>query len=175
MIASDLLHDPKRRSYGAMPEMDALTEEGALQEAALIDARFIVAESTVALLFDLRLAIQLRLGNTGILIVHELRKLEWVRGASPSSHRVWHAVTGSIPDNRDGRFSLRIGLAPDAELRLEGDSAEFYVGDVPGLSETPPDFMEDSEEEISAAMPSWDAKFVPSFATFLDPADSRSV
>jgi hypothetical protein len=48
-------------------------------------------------------------------------------------------------------------------------SAEFFVGDIPGLPEAPPDFTEDDEETVAAGMPAWNAPFHPIWATFIDP------
>ena len=60
MIAFELFHDPERRQYASMPEADPLTEEAALQEAALTDLRFDATSSSVGLLFDLRVSLQFR-------------------------------------------------------------------------------------------------------------------
>ena len=168
MIAGELFHDPERRSYASMPEADALTEQGALQEAALVDVRFDAMDNSVGLLFDLRGAIQVREAPVGILIARGVTRLEWVADRRRPG-RVWHAVTGSIPDNRGGRFHLLLGFASDAELRVEADAAEFYVGDMPGMDGAPPDFVEDDDEFIRAGMPSWGSAFAPIGATFLDP------
>jgi len=168
MIAADLFHDPERRSYASMPEADALTEQGALQEAALVDVRFDAMMASVGLLFDLRGAIQLRDAPVAILIARGVSSLEWV-GDHRRPGRVWYAVTGSVPDSRRGRFHLSLGFAPDAELRVEADAAEFYVGDMPGIDAAPPDFVEDDDRVIRARMPSWASVFVPIAATFLDP------
>jgi hypothetical protein len=172
VIVIDLFHDPARRSYAAMPEMDPLTEKGALQEAALVDVRLNVVESWVAVLFDLRMALQLRTGNVGLLIAREVQRVDWADGRLTGFPRIWHAVTGSDPDNRHGRFGLRLGFASNAELVIDALAAEFYVGDVPGLDEAPPDFMQDTEAVIQAGMPGWESIFVPGFATFLDPSGS---
>jgi hypothetical protein len=168
MIAADLFYDPKRRSYASMPEADALTERGALQEAALVGLRFDSITSSVGLLFDLRGAIQLRDELVAVLIARGVTRLEWVNDHRRPG-RIWHAVTGSIPDNQSGRFSLLLGFAPDAELRLEADAAEFFVGDMPGMDQAPPNFVEDDEDTIRLGMPSWAATFTPNAATFLDP------
>lgn len=168
MIAADLFHDPNRRSYASMPEADALTERGALQEAALVDVRFDATSGSVGLLFDLRGAIQLRDGSVALLIARGVNRLEWV-SERPRPGRTWHAVTGSIPQNLEGRFSLLLGFASDAELRIEADGAEFYVGDMAGMDCAPPDFVEDDDETIQAGMPNWTWTFVPVAATFLDP------
>lgn len=168
MIAADLFHDPNRRSYASMPEADALTEQGALQEAALVDVRFDATTASLGLLFDLRGAIQLRDASVALLIARGARRVEWVNEKSRPG-RTWHAVTGSIPDNRSGRFTLVLGFASDAELRLEADAAEFYVGDMAGMDSAPPDFVEDDDETIQAGMPNWTCTFAPIAATFLDP------
>lgn len=168
MIAADLFQDPNRRSYASMPEADALTEPGALQEAALVDVRLDPSTGSVGLLFDLRGAIQLRDASVALLIGRRVRRLEWVHERTLPG-RTWHAVTGSIPDNRNHRFSLLLGFASDAEMRLEADAAEFYVGDMAGMDCAPPDFVEDDDETIRAGMPNWTWTFVPLAATFLDP------
>ncbi len=170
MIPADLFQDPARRSHAAMPEMDALTEQGALQEAALVAARVDVLHSAVGLLFDLRGALQLRMGTVAVLIARKVERFEWSTNRR-SDHAVWYAVMDSVPDTRSGRLLLRLAFAPHAELVVEAEAAEFYVGDMPGMDQAPPDFLEDSDEVIRAGMPSWESRFVPGFATFLD-ADS---
>lgn len=168
MIAADLFHDPNRRTYASMPEADALTERGTLQEAALVDVRFDATSGSVGLLFDLRGAIQLRDASVALLIARGVSRFEWVNERSRSG-KTWHAVTGSIPENSEGRFSLLLGFASDAELRLEADGADFYVGDIAGMDCVPPDFVEDDDETIRAGMPNWTRTFGLTGATFLDP------
>lgn len=168
MIAADLFHDPDRRAYASMPEADALTERGALQEAALVDIRFDATSGSVGLLFDQRGAIQLRDASVALLTARGVSRFEWVYERERSGP-TWHAVTGSIPDNSDGRFALFLGFASDAEVRVEADGAEFYVGDMPGLDCPPPNFVDDDSETIQAGMPNWTRTFAPLAATFLDP------
>lgn len=171
MKAIELLDDQDRRAYAAMPEMDALTEEGALQEAALVDVRFDVMTRTAAMIFDLRGALQLREGGVAVVVGRDVTRLEWTTHHARSGC-VWHAVTGSKPDNAAGAFGLQLFFAPDAELHLNAGSGEFYVGDMAGLEGAPPNFVEDAIEVVRAGMPRWDAVFTPAFATFLDPPRS---
>lgn len=168
LIAADLFHDPNRRSYASMPEADALTERGALQEAALADVLVDTTSRSLGLLFDLRGALQFREASVALLIARGVSRFEWVNERSRSG-RAWHAVTGSIPDNRNGRFSILLGFASDSELRLEADGAEFYVGEMAGMDCAPPDFVEDDDEAIRAGMPNWTRPFTPIAATFLNP------
>lgn len=82
--------------------------------------------------------------------------------------RGYRIVQQSNPGELGGRFTLLLGFASDAELRLEADGAEFYVGDMAGMDCAPPDFVEDDDETIEAGMPNWTWTFAPTAATFLD-------
>jgi hypothetical protein len=166
-IGSLLLPDPQLRRFAAKPEMDPLTEDDALQEAQLLDVRFDALRSTVGLLFELRLALQLREGNTGVLVGRGLRELSWTAG-SRSTHRTAWTVGGSLPRNESQLFGLQLGLWPNARLVLRAESASFFVGDVPGLDRIP-NYAEDDDATIRAHLASWESEFVPVHAVFLDP------
>ncbi|HEX2050729.1 MAG TPA: hypothetical protein VHJ34_08875 [Actinomycetota bacterium] len=75
----DLFCLPERKTFAAKPEMDPLTEGASLMESRLIGVRFDAVASIAGLLFDLRQAIQLRLANTGVLIVRGVERLTWER------------------------------------------------------------------------------------------------
>lgn len=170
MIVEDLFHDPLRRSFAAMPEMDALRDADALQEADLVAVRVDVTRSIVALLFDLRSALQFRMANTALLVGHGVQRFAWSRGIEPRAGRGAHYVMSSRPNNEHQRFAIAIGCLQSSKLDLEAVSAEFFVGDIPGLSESPPDFGRDDEATIEAGMPGWGSRFEPGWATFLDGA-----
>jgi hypothetical protein len=162
--------DPELRRFAAQPEMDPLTEEGALQEAQLLDVRFDALRSTVGLLFELRLALQLREANTGVLVARGVRALSWTAGQRSTSRTAW-AVGGSIPYNENRLFGLTLGMWPDAELTLQAESAAFFAGDVPGLVRIP-DYMDDDEVTVRAQLAGWHSEFTPVHAVFLDPTPS---
>lgn len=168
MIISQLFTDPDRRSYAAALEADALTEEHALQEAALVDVRFSVVESTAGLLFDLRTALGFRMANTGVIIVRGVHDLQWETSTVAPFPWICYMVMGSFLRKDEGVFSLSVGMEPSAWLRLKAVSAEFFVGNVLGLSEAQPDFGEDNDTLIRAGMPNWESQFEPEWATFLD-------
>lgn len=74
MRIDELLKSAQRRRFAAMPETDALTEEDGLQEACLLDVHYALKESRLAMLFDLRQALQFRMPEVGVLVI---------RGGSP--------------------------------------------------------------------------------------------
>lgn len=163
-----LLPDPGLRRFAAQPEMDPLTEEDALQEAQLLDVRFDALRSTVGLLFELRLALQLREGNTGVLVARGVRELSWTAGPRSTTKTAW-TVGGSIPRNENRLFGIELGVWPNAQLKLTAASASFFAGDVPDLDRIP-DYMDDDEAAIRAQLAGWQSPFVPVHAVFLDPA-----
>jgi hypothetical protein len=149
------------------PEMDALTEEGALQEAQLVDVSFDPTRQRVGLLFDLRQALQLRRANTALLIFDGVREIRWASTPRLTLRTAW-TVVGSVPEIHDGTIRLSLFFAPDAEGILVARAGAFYVGDVPALPTAPPDFVNDSDEAIAAAMPTMQSQFEPIDATVLN-------
>jgi hypothetical protein len=169
MLASDLFTDPTRRSYAAMPEMDALTEQDALLEAALVDVDVDVVQGAAGLLFDLRGAVSFQEGNTAVLIARGVSRLEWNRGDA-GDRPGWWAVMESTPATRHRRFTFSLGfIPPRAGLVVDAAAAEFYVGDMQGRDDAPPDFTSAGPETIRAEMQRWDVEFLPKAAVFLDP------
>jgi len=146
IIVEDLLAADGARGYAARPEMDPLTEEDALLEAQLLDVRFDVLRSTLALLFELRLALQLREGNTGVLVAHGVRQCVWSAHPRATDKTAW-TVVGSVPHAENRLFTLKLALLPYANFGLIATSAALYTGDVPGMVEIP-DYVEDDEVTI---------------------------
>jgi hypothetical protein len=169
MTIDELLRSPQRRDHAAMPEADALTEVDGLQEADLVDARFIAGEASLAVLFDLRTALQFRMANTAVLVMRGVRQVDWTWDELPGPGRVAHYVMSSKPDVDGSLFTLELVCLRGWRLSAVATSAEFFVGDVPDLPEVPPNFVEDDERTVAAGMPAWDSMFEPGWATFLDP------
>ena len=156
------------RRFAAQPEMDPLTEDDALQEAQLLDVRFDAARSTLGLLFELRLALQLREANTGVLIAHGVRAISWSASPRSTARTAWNVIT-STPRHADRLFGLSLLTTPRSQLELSAESAAFFVGDVPGLDRIP-NYIEDDEATIGAQLAGWRSKFTPVHAVFLDSA-----
>ena len=168
MTIDELLRSPERRDCAAMPETDALTEVDGLQEADLVDARLDVAGSLFVMLFDLRTALGFRMANTAVLVMRDVRQVQWVAENPGGSRRVAHYVMRSKPDIKTTRFTFELVCLHGWHVRAVASTAEFFVGDVQNLPEAPPNFVEDDELTILAGMPAWDSVFKPEWATFLD-------
>lgn len=167
----DLLSlDSPLRRFSAQPEMDPLTEHDALQEAQLLDVRFDALRSRVGLLFELRVALQLREANTGVLVAHGVRKFGWSATARPTGRTAWNVIS-STPQCSDRLFELSLLCWPEGHLELSAESAAFFVGDVAGIGESPPDYSDD-ESVVQTGLAGWRSIFTPVHAVFLDPAPS---
>lgn len=168
MTIEKLLTSGAPRQYGAQLEMDPLTEEDALLEAQLLDVRFDALRCTLALLFELRLALQLREGNTGVLVAHGVRRCSWVADSRPTALTAWN-VAGSTPRVANQLLTLTLAMSPHSELELVAESAAFYVGDVPGLAEMP-DYSSSDEDALNAGLATFSSLFRPIHAVFLERA-----
>jgi hypothetical protein len=150
------------------PEMDPLTEQGALQDAQLIEMMFDATTRRLGWLFDLRTAFQLRMANTGLLICEYVEQMNWSGQRRPAPRVAW-PVDDSIPDNRDGRFRVRILFYEGGHAEVTAHGASFYSGDIPDLPETPPDYMTGSEESITSGTASMNSPFNPVQRTVVEP------
>jgi hypothetical protein len=166
MRIADLLATTDR-SFASIPEMDPLTEENALQEAALLAIAADSMSSSVGVLLDLRLALQLRSGNVGLLVVRQVDHLVWSDSAPAS--RKWHVVGESVPENQNGNTRIRLGLISGATFSISGRTSEFYVGTVPFIQDAPPDLTSSDRTHIAAQLPNWESPIQPIHATFVDP------
>lgn len=163
----DLVAGAQMAGLVGSPEMDPLTEKDALVCAPLVEMVFDAVNMRAGLLFDLRVAEQLRMANTGLIVLGGVEAFEWRANQRPAVRTSW-SVDASVPSNSDGVVNLRLVFFPSAELTVVARSAAFFAGDVPGLPDAPPDFA-GSDEEVSAGMASMDSPFEPTQATFIEP------
>jgi hypothetical protein len=149
--------------------MDPLAEQDALQEAQVVEVVFDPTARRLGLLFDLRQALQLRLGNTGLITFEGVEEFSW-SGADRATPLTAWTVVGSVPELRDGHIRFDLFFVPDGELHVLALGSAFYVGDVAHLPPAPPDFIEATSEEIAVGMPSFGSPFEPAYMTRVDPA-----
>jgi hypothetical protein len=105
-----------------------------------------------------------------VLVMRDVGHVEWNCELPQGSRRVAHYVMSSKPGVQRNLFTLELVCLRGWRLSAVASCAEFFVGDVFGLPEAPPNFIEDDEETIAKGMPTWSASFTPEWATFLDPA-----
>lgn len=168
MKIHEFLASPERRSFTPTPEADALRDDGALAEAALLDIRFDAVRSELQLLVDCRGALQLEAGNTAVLVLKQVKIFQWE--AEVVIPRVWRTVIGSqARPQGPGAFELTAFFVdPGESMRVVCAAGEFFIGDVPGCDEPPPNFLTASDNEVRAQLQGWNSEFSPVHASFLD-------
>jgi hypothetical protein len=69
-----------------------------------------------------------------------------------------------------GLFCMELGMwpSPGAQVELVAQAMVFFAGDVPGLDEIPPDYVEDDEETIRANLPNWESPIAVMSAAILE-------
>ncbi|WP_187978213.1 hypothetical protein [Mycetocola sp. JXN-3] len=164
LTISDYLYSSKRLDSHGAPDADALREQDALRDAAILDIRFDTTLLTLWILFDCRGTLFMRDGNVAVIVANNVTSLEWQ--APPRDSRWWRPVVVSSPNFELQQFSMQLGIGYSNEgkaqfLRFSSSSAEFHVGDIAGGDAAPPDFADDSDEVIRAGLASWDSPFTP--------------
>lgn len=152
----------------APAEADPFAEPDALLEAQLLDVRFEVLTSTLGLLFEFRTAMNFVDGDTALLLARNVEEFKWSGEPRPTEKTAWNVV-GSVPSVVNGRVVLELDFLPVAQARIVAKRAEFYVGDVPGLRDRLPDYLEDDDATVRANLASWSSVFMPGQAVYLEP------
>lgn len=146
------------------PDIDPLRLEDMLLEAQVISARFDALTQTAAVLIDLRMSLQLRDANTGILVGLDVQNLDWTARGMSTGEMAWTIAASSMaaPGKRSGgsalEFSIAMWPSPGARLNLQADRICFYVGDVLGLDDTPPEL--EPGRHRADGWQSWSSTFV---------------
>lgn len=166
MLVESLIHE-EARQFAAQPEMDPLTEADALAETQVLSVHFDALTLTLALLFEMRMALQLRESNTGLLVARGVRQFHWTSDARATGKTAWNVI-GSTPAADGGLFSLQLLIWPKADMAIYAESAAFYAGDVPGLDGAPPNYVEDDDQTVRSQIAGWRSEFTPNHAVFLD-------
>ena len=138
-------------------EYDPLVESDALLESQLLDVRVHVLTGSAAALFEMRTSLQFDRGNAGVLVLRGASSASWnLGGVRPGV--IAYTVMQSRPFVEDGLFHFEVRLHPKSRVLLSGAAAEFYLVDVDGIGETPPDYAQDVSV-IGRGVPSWKSSY----------------
>ncbi|MFI6344143.1 hypothetical protein [Streptomyces sp. NPDC050560] len=156
MISVNSLVAAKREISTGVEAADPnpLREVDALQESQLLDSRVCQLNSTAALLFELRTSLQFDAGNAALLVVRRLGYFGWRSSTLPTPPAAL-TVVSSEPDSTADSFRMSFEFFPAARLDVAGSQAEFYVLEVEGIGDAPPDYTEMNQEDLRSGLPSW--------------------
>jgi hypothetical protein len=167
VIVDEFLRSQGRFDVQVPPEMDPFLDKGALDEAYVLDIRFDAVRSRAWMLFDCRGALQVVTGNTAVLVVNEVQSFSWINDEAPRPRQQW-SILEWWPSTVAGGWTVHMGLHSSSVLLITGSGGEFFVGDIPGGDDAPPDFMTATEEEMRAGLAGWSSEFRPINASFRD-------
>lgn len=148
------------------PEMNVFIDADALAECALVDARLDMINSDAWLMFDCRGALQIEEGNTAVVVVHGVTEFRWQTVGREG--RTWRSVMGSEANVGHTTIEITVHAEPTGQLKVRGTTAAFFVGNVPGGDDPPPDFVSATNAEISRGMASYLSEFNIVGASFVE-------
>jgi hypothetical protein len=160
VIIEDFLTDRSRHRVPKSVEADPLREKGALEGAALLDIRMSAVWTYAWLLFDCKGALNIQEGNSALLVAHNISEFSWSCREEVVGPRN-RAVERWEPIANNAGWSVEALLWQNAALSLQARHCEFFVGDVPGGDDAPPDFVADDDTTIRAGLASWASQFEP--------------
>ncbi|MFD8917650.1 hypothetical protein ACFV0Y_07510 [Streptomyces sp. NPDC059569] len=141
-------------------DRDPFTEDDALFDTQLLDCRVCPTTNRAALLFEMRTAEWFPKGNSAILVVHGLQSFRW-DGAPTRRPLMAFSVQEYKPSvDADGGVRLGLGFFPDGDLTVAGDRADFYLLEVPGIPQAPPNYSEQNLGQVRDGLPGWDSPCV---------------
>ncbi|KAA1420679.1 hypothetical protein FE697_017200 [Mumia zhuanghuii] len=150
--------DVRPPSLAPNPEMDPLVLEDALVEGQLLDVRFDAMRKTIGALFDFKGGLQLREGNTAVLVAVGVENFEWNSGEPSSVPTVW-PVMGSRPHTSGHRWAIDLSLLGNGGLGIVAQRAHFYGVDVPGMDDAQPVLDEADDATVRTGFVSWHSPF----------------
>lgn len=164
MNIQEFLQSDARYAVEREPEADALRQLDALQESALVDIRMNIVESTAWILLDCRGSLHVPEANTAVLVLHGANHASWKLPGTGIF--AWQTVIDWKVNEVDGGIELFIGLLAGGDVIMRAARGEYFVGDVPGGDDAPPDFTTSTYAEVRAGMAAWTSEFSPRGASF---------
>lgn len=110
------------------------------------------------ILCELRQSLHFRDANTAVLVARGVRELAWAGPARDSTLMAWSIDHSKVRSDADSfRVELSMWPAPGAELVLRTTTLVLVVGNVPGLSDAPPDYLDLDRRAFPMAVASWES------------------
>jgi hypothetical protein len=159
----DLVHLP-------MVDPNPFDQADSWQECQILDVRVAALSGVVGVLFDLRQSLQYleEDDDTGLLICGGVQTLAWDAPHRETPFTAWSVASAAI-SVENGRLRLGFDLwpAPGASLDIACDTAKFMTGHAEGIRGTPPDYGQNTSDEILAGVATWASLFRADAATQL--------
>lgn len=154
----DLVLGGGRALPAISPDEDPLVTDDALLEAQVIGLLNMAAADVVAVLLDLRMAMQLDTGSAGLLVARGAVRASFDYSLGIDNPPAALPVLSSVSRVDGRRVSIRLEIYPAGELLLSGFEAEAFMLGVPGMPEGVPDYTEPGWSWSSSLIPQWQSE-----------------
>lgn len=156
MTPADLIGSPDLVRHLPPPEADPTRRDGVLNEALLVFAGMYHASNRLAMLFDMRLADQIRGDNAAILVLSGLRSFRCQIGEPNQPYSAPVVLGWRVAASSPG---VAFGLIGGWEIQCDATEAWFCTGSVPGLAAAQPDFTSGDPAAILQELAALDSPF----------------
>jgi hypothetical protein len=149
------------------PEMNPFREHDALRDAQILEVRLDAVRARVGILFEFRTALQLRGGNTAVLVADGVRSVAWEVISRDAGPMAWSIIESSATPS-DGVLRLVLTVWPSGGLVLTAERAALTIGTIPSLPAAPPNYVTDDAATVRAETAQWTSTFAPVQAVFAE-------
>lgn len=150
---ADLWRSPSPDLAPAPLDADPFTDESALEEAQVLDVRFDAVNGIVGVLLEMRLAGMYDEGNAALLTARGVESL--TVSADVVGHRLVREVSAVVTERVAGRVRLGLHVTASSALSVVADEVDFWLLEVDGIGEAPPDYGDPDESAVQAGLPQW--------------------
>ncbi|MEU3826596.1 hypothetical protein GT045_05625 [Streptomyces sp. SID486] len=147
------------QEYRRAPEAaawDPFAQDDVLHDTQLLDARVCPTANRAALLFDMRTASYFPTGNAALVVVRGLQAFHWTGAAQSLPLMAFSVMSSRMSAVSGGGLRMDLEFFPDGEFSVSGERADFYLLEVRGISEAPPNYVDSRLDEVRHALPWWD-------------------
>jgi hypothetical protein len=134
-------------------ESDPFTNESALDDAQVLDLRYDGVNGIAGVLLELRVAMGFTEGNAALLVARGVEALTW--RSEIVEHRIARHVGPVVAERGGPGVRLSLNLGQSASVAIMARRAAFYVLEVAGIGDAPPDYGQNDEAAVQAGLPQW--------------------
>lgn len=152
----DVVLGAGRAATAAGTEEDPFREDDVLAEAQVLGVIGLPGADAAALLLDLRTALQLDEGNTGLLVARGGALIDVDGSGIGVPPRALPIMTSSTVQAQQ-RAVIRLETHPGGSFAIGGAQLAFHVLGVPSIPDVPPDYTEPGWSWTTVHLPQWNS------------------
>lgn len=142
-------------------ELDPFRMADQLVESVVVDLKIDPVRDVVAIVFDLRTALQARKSSTGVLVGRSVREVSWIDEQTRTGLYAPVVISSTVDDGREAP-SVSLAMLPKTRLEIGAREMWFVDGVCPDFLADPPDLTSINADSLAAGgFPNWNSAFRP--------------